>query len=64
MVGEEAQEMQLAHWLPTTPLPLPIPDWMGVWLVLFPTRETLLAQALAGLLALGSYLWSQRERAI
>lgn len=37
---------------------------MGVWLALFPTRETLMAQALAGLSALGSYLWSQRERAI
>ena len=61
MVGEEAQEMQLAHWLPTTPLSLPIPDWMGVWFALFPTRETLLAQALAGLLVLGSYLWSQRQ---
>ncbi|PZA05739.1 MULTISPECIES: FTR1 family protein [unclassified Meiothermus] len=56
MVGEEAQEMQLAHWLPTTLLPLRIPDWMGVWFSLFPTRETLLAQALAAALVLGSYL--------
>lgn len=63
MVGEEAQEMQLAHWLPTTPLPLAVPDWMGVWFALFPTRETLLAQGLAAALVLGSYLFA-RGRAL
>jgi high-affinity iron transporter len=33
MVGEEAQEMQLARWLPTTKIPPPvlaIPSWMGL----------------------------------
>ena len=58
MVGEQAQEMQLAHWLPTTPIhrlePL-IPDWAGVWFSLFPTVETLLAQGIAALLVVGSY---------
>lgn len=56
MVGEQAQEMQLAGWLPTTQLPLPIPDWLGTWFALFPTAETLLAQALAATLVLGSFL--------
>jgi high-affinity iron transporter len=59
MVGEEAQEMQLAHWLPTTELPRlarKIPAWMGLWLSVFPTVETLVSQALAALLVLGSYL--------
>jgi high-affinity iron transporter len=58
MVGEQAQEMQLAHWLPTTPvhaLEGVIPEWMGLWLAVFPTAETLLAQALAAALVLGSY---------
>lgn len=58
MVGEQAQEMQLAHWLPTTNLPALaplLPQWMGTWFSLFPTLETLLAQALAALLVLGSY---------
>lgn len=58
MVGEQAQEMQLAHWLPTTPLPTLerlIPKWMGLWFAIFPTIETLGAQALAALLVLGSY---------
>lgn len=55
MVGEQAQEMQLAGWISTTPVPLPIPDWMGMWFAVFPTLESLLAQALAGALVLGSY---------
>lgn len=58
MVGEEAQEMQLAHWLPTTniaSLVHLIPAWMGVWLSVFPTVETIAAQALAAILVFGSY---------
>jgi high-affinity iron transporter len=58
MVGEQAQEMQLAHWLPRTDLPRlanVIPAWMGLWFSVFPTVETLVAQAAAGLLVLGSY---------
>jgi high-affinity iron transporter len=58
MVGEQAQEMQLAHWLPTTPIPAVerfLPGWMGLWFALFPTAETLAAQAIAALLILGSY---------
>ncbi len=58
MVGEQAQEMQLAHWLPKTDLPRlanVIPSWMGLWFSIFPTVETLVAQAVAGLLVLGSY---------
>lgn len=58
MVGEQAQEMQLAHWLSTTQIPWlahSIPPWMGLWLSVFPTVETLAAQAVAGLLVVGSY---------
>ncbi len=62
MVGEEAQEMQLARWLPTTeilPLVRAIPTWMGLWFSVFPTVETLSAQILAGLLVFGSYITAQ-----
>jgi high-affinity iron transporter len=62
MVGEEAQEMQLARWLPTTEIPRLvhlIPSWMGVWFSVFPTVETLSAQTLAGLLVFGSYFTAQ-----
>jgi high-affinity iron transporter len=55
MVGEEAQEMQLAGWLPTTTLGWPIPSWMGLWFSVFPTVETLLAQVLAAFIVIGSY---------
>jgi high-affinity iron transporter len=59
MVGEEAQEMQLARWLPVTEIPKLvhlIPSWMGLWLSVFPTVETLSAQLLAGFLVFGSYI--------
>jgi high-affinity iron transporter len=61
MVGEQAQEMQLAHWLPTTPIPAlanVIPAWMGMWFSVFPTVETLLGQALAAALVIGCYFAS------
>ncbi len=57
MVGESAQEMQLAGWLPTHALRLPIPDWVGVWFATFPNVEGLLSQVLAAALVVGSYVW-------
>jgi len=58
MVGEQAQEMQLAHWISTTPIqalvPM-IPPWMGMWFAVFPTFETLIAQFIAAVLVIGSY---------
>jgi high-affinity iron transporter len=59
MVGEEAQEMQLAGWIATTTLHLPLPGWLGLWFAVFPTVETLVAQALAAVLVLGSYFGAQ-----
>ncbi len=58
MVGEQAQEMQLAHWISTTPidsLKPYIPPWMGLWFAVFPTVETLVAQVIAAVLVVGSY---------
>jgi high-affinity iron transporter len=58
MVGEQTQEMQLAHWIPTTPisqLATMIPPWMGMWFAVFPTVETLVAQFIAAILVIGSY---------
>ncbi|HXA56378.1 MAG TPA: FTR1 family protein [Candidatus Acidoferrum sp.] len=66
MVGEQAQEMQLAHWIPVTNLPELarfIPSWMGLWFSVFPTVETLLAQAGAAFLVLGSYFAVNRRSA-
>jgi high-affinity iron transporter len=63
MTGEQAQEMQLAHWLPTTRIAWladRIPAWMGLWFSVFPTVQTLVGQAVAGILVLGSYVLAQR----
>jgi len=61
MVGEEANEMQLANWISTTPihaLDKFMPDWAGVWFSLYPNVETVIAQGLALLLVVGSYFIS------
>src|SRR6059058_1816982 len=63
MVGEQAQEMQLAHWISTTPidsLKPYIPPWMGLWFAVFPTVETLVAQLIAAVLVIGSYFAARR----
>jgi high-affinity iron transporter len=62
MVGESAQELQLAGWLSTTTLNLPIPDWLGTWFAIFPTVESLVAQVVAALLVLGSYVVAKDVR--
>lgn len=65
MVGEQAQEMQLAHWLPTTTIPWlahVIPAWIGLWFSVFPTVETLAAQGTAAALVLGCYAIANRSR--
>ena len=58
MVGEQAQGMQLAHWISRTDigwLTNVIPAWMGMWFAVFPTYETMVAQLLAAILVVGSY---------
>src|SRR5437667_309578 len=63
MVGEQAQEMQLAHWISTTPinsLKDYMPPWMGLWFAVFPTVETLVAQLIAAVLVIGSYFAAKR----
>jgi high-affinity iron transporter len=58
MVGEQAQEMQLAHWISRTEIPWLVnamPAWVGMWFAVFPTYETLIAQGLAAILVVGSY---------
>jgi len=63
MVGEQAQEMQFAHWITTTQINwLVIPPWMGMWFAIFPTVETLVAQLLAAMLVVGSYYAARRIR--
>jgi high-affinity iron transporter len=66
MVGEQAQEMQLAQWISRTEIPWlvdALPAWLGMWFAVFPTYETLIAQALAALLVVGSYFAARHVRA-
>ncbi len=63
-VGEEVNEMQLAGWIGTSEIrSLHIPGWMGTWFSLFNNWETVIGQALALTLVLGSYLGAQYLRA-
>jgi len=62
-VGEEVNEMQLAGWIGTTPVPgLNIPGWMGTWFSLFGNWETFAGQFVALALVIGSYLGAQYLR--
>src|SRR5213595_1967305 len=63
MVGEQAQEMQLANWISTTEissLKKYMPPWMGLWLAVFPTVETIIAQLIAGVVVIGSYFAARK----
>ena len=63
MVGEQAQEMQLARWIPTTEISWLswMPDWLGLWFSVFPTVETLAAQAIAAALVIGSFFLAKKQ---
>jgi len=64
MVGEQAQEMQLAHWISTTPIPSLerlLPAWVGLWFSVFPNVESLVAQAVALVIVLGSYFIARND---
>jgi high-affinity iron transporter len=66
MVGEQAQEMQLAHWISRTEinwLANLVPPWMGMWFAVFPTYETMTAQLLAAVVVVGSYFAARNLRA-
>jgi high-affinity iron transporter len=61
MVGEELQEMQLAGWIATTSIGH-LPGWLGQWFSIFPNVQTIVAQATAVAIVVGSYLAAQYLR--
>jgi high-affinity iron transporter len=66
MVGEQAFEMQQANWIRTTQITWladKIPAWAGVWFSVFPTVQTLVAQAIAAILVVGSYFAARYQSA-
>ncbi|MBW0000442.1 MAG: iron permease [Verrucomicrobia bacterium] len=65
MVGEQVQEMQLAHWISTTeikPLTDMLPAWCGTWFSVYPTVETITGQLLAAGLVIGSYFVARSHK--
>jgi high-affinity iron transporter len=62
MVGESIQELQLAGWLPTTPIGVTFPGFVNLWFATFPTVEGLVAQAVAAALVIGSYFLAEHVR--
>ena len=63
MVGNTLHTMQAVGWLPITPVgSVSLPYWMGLWLGLFPTWETLCGQGAAALFVIGSYYLAEYQQ--
>jgi high-affinity iron transporter len=62
MVGKTARTMQGVGWLPITPIDVDVPYWMGLWLGIFPTVETIVAQIASFVFVIGSYVLAEQMR--
>ncbi|HEV7770249.1 MAG TPA: FTR1 family protein [Solirubrobacterales bacterium] len=62
LVGNTARTMQGVGWLPIHPIDVELPLWMGTWLGVYPTVETLTAQLLAFCFVIGSYFAAEWMR--
>ena len=55
MIGGTALSFAELGWIPQTPTPFDVPEWMGSWFEIYPYWETIGAQVLALVLVVGSY---------
>ena len=62
MVGATVRTMQGAGWLPIHSIDVDLPYWLGTWLGVFPTWETLGAQVVAFAFVIGSYFAAEYVR--
>jgi high-affinity iron transporter len=62
LVGNTARTMQGVGWLSIHPIDVELPLWMGTWLGVYPTVETLSAQVLAFVFVIGSYFAAEWMR--
>lgn len=60
MIGNTVHVMQIVGWMPITAVPgLTVPYWMGQWFGVYSIWESLIAQAIALIVVLGSYFGSE-----
>ena len=65
LVGNTVRTLQGVGWMSITPADVEVPLWMGTWLGVFPTVETLGAQAASFAFVIGSYYaaeWWRKRR--
>ncbi len=63
MVGNTIHTMQAVGWLPISPVgSLSLPYWMGLWLGVFPTWETICGQGAAAAFVIGSYYLAEYQQ--
>jgi high-affinity iron transporter len=62
MTGNTARSMQGVGWLEVHSLDIDFPLWIGTWLGVYPTMETLGAQLLAVAFVIGSYFAAEYYR--
>ena len=60
MIGGTALSFAELGWIPQTPTPFAVPEWMGSWFEVYPYWETIGAQVLAVALVVGSYFAAER----
>ncbi len=66
MVGNTMRVLQGVGWVPITPIDFDLPLWMGTWLGVFPTWETVGGQIGALAFVIGSYYLAEwmRKRSV
>jgi high-affinity iron transporter len=66
LVGNTMRTLQGVGWVPITPIDIDLPLWMGTWLGIFPTWETIGGQIGAFAFVIGSYFLAEwvRKRSV
>jgi high-affinity iron transporter len=62
MTGGTAMTFADLGWIPKTPTPFSVPEWMGSWFEVYPYWEPIAAQVLAAIFVVGSYQLAERMK--